>query len=203
MVAVGQDTEIFDQVKARRRHESGEAREEDVVGEVNVCGPGAGRLLERHAHAPVGALFDGVLDERRTKQILAETFELSRVTSIDSRGGVKLHAEARDGHGLLWWSIWERVTTVHEVKLRGMASRVGEVDAGEGYVHLVFAVLTAKALEAALEVSAGREGLELARTKAGNDGDASTSRRARKLGRCSRTTVSAAHSCVPTLVVPK
>ncbi len=48
----------------------------------DMGGPGPGRVLEDDAHTAVGALFDGVLGERRTKKILAEAFELGLVAPI-------------------------------------------------------------------------------------------------------------------------
>jgi len=95
VMVAGEDAEVADHVKARRRDEGAQAGQELVDVHVGVGDAAAPRGLEVDADAAAFERLDGVLCEGRAQEVAAEAFELLTVAAIDGRGGVEVHAEGR------------------------------------------------------------------------------------------------------------
>jgi hypothetical protein len=75
-------------MKARRRDEGAQAREELVRRHVGVGGSAAPDGLEEDADPAVRERLDGIVGEGRAQQVAAQSLQLLAVATVDRRCGV-------------------------------------------------------------------------------------------------------------------
>ena len=92
-----EDAVIAGHVKAWRRDQGAQTGHELLDVHVDVGNAETRGLLEEDAHTTVRERLDGIVGEGWAQQVAAQALKLLAVATVDSGGGVQVHAERRHG----------------------------------------------------------------------------------------------------------